>query len=299
LRELSVIIVNHNSLSCMVKTLSSLSRNLYPLDHEVIVVDNASSDGSVEIIRREFPSVKLIALPENVGFAKANNQGAKQASGHFLLLLNSDTSVPAGTVEKLIEIKKSHPDIGIVAPLVFYPDESLQISWGKDLHLISEVFLKYFAKKWYGWQFKRKKGKMNRNVDWVSGACFLIELRLYKQVRGFDEKFFLYIEDADLGRRIRQLGHKIHLTSEARIIHYKGEAVSKYPGRFLHEAKKSQMYYYGKHNGRFSAALLRSYLLLRFHIKHFFSRWQGNLQNQEIYANVISTIKEIHFENPT
>jgi len=299
LKELSVIIVNHNSLFYMMKTLSSLSRNLGPLDHEVIVVDNASSDGSVEVVKQEFPSVKLIALPENVGFARANNEGAGQASGHYLLILNSDTNVPAGTVEKLIKVKKSHPDIGIVAPLIFNPDESLQLSWGKDLNLISEIFLKYFAKKWYSWQFKKRKGKMNRNVDWVSGACFLIERRLFKQVGGFDEKFFLYIEDADFGRRIRQLGYKIHLTSQAWITHFQGQAVSKYPGRLLHEAKRSQLHYYGKHNGRFSAEVLRSYLLLRFHIKHLFSRWQGNLQKQEIYANVISAIKELRFENPT
>lgn len=299
MKELSIIIVSHNSLFYMMKTLSSLSRNLGPLDHEIIVVDNDSSDGSVEAVKQEYPTVKLIALPENVGFARANNEGAEQASGHYLLMLNNDTNVPAGAVERLIKVKKSHPDIGIVAPLIFNPDESLQLSWGKDLNLISEIFLKYLAKRWYGWQFKRRKGKIDQNVDWVSGACFLIERRLFQQVGGFDEKFFLYIEDADLCRRIRQLGHKVHLTSEAWIIHYQGQAVSRYPGRLIYEAKRSQLHYYGKYNGRLSAEVLRSYLLLRFRIKHFFSRCQGNLQKQEINARVISAVKEFHFENTT
>ncbi len=299
LKDLSGIIVNHNSQSFLIQTLSSLSKSLNSLNHEVIVVDNASSDGSLEAVRQDFPWVKRIALSQNVGFARANNVGAKQASGQYLFLLNNDTYVPTGAVRKLLELKKQHPEFGIVAPVILHPDETLQLSWGKDLNLFSEVFLKYIANGWNAWRFKRKRGRISQNVDWVSGACFLIERKLFEQIGGFDGNFFLYAEDADLCRRIRKLGHKIHLTSEAWIIHYQGQSVSQYPGRFLHEAKRSQLYYYYKHNGRYSAKVLRFYLLFRFSLKLFIGRLQGDRQKQEVCAEVLSAIKEFRYEDFT
>ncbi len=299
MKDLSVIIVNHNNRSFLIETLNNLSKGLDSLRHEVIVVDNASRDGSLEMVERDFPWIKRIALPENVGFARANNVGARQASGQYLFLLNNDTYVPFGAIQKLLELKTEHPEFGIVAPVVLNPDETLQLSWGKDLHLFSELFLKYFADKWYRWRFKRKRGRIDWDVDWVSGACFLIERALFQRIGGFDENFFLYIEDADLCRRIRQLGYLIHLTSEAWIIHYQGQSVSHYPGRFLHEAKRSQLYYYSKHNGRCSAALLRFYLLLRFSFKTSIARLSGNPQKQKIYAEVFSVIKEFQYEHST
>lgn len=299
LKDLSVIIVNHNNRSDLVQTLNSLLKSLSSLNHEVIVVDNASSDGSLEAVKNKFPLVQRIALPENVGFARANNVGVSQTSGKYLLLLNNDTFVPRGTTQKLLELKEKHPEFGIVAPIVLNSDGTLQPSWGKDLHLFSEVFLKYFANTWYTWQFKRKRGKISRNVDWVSGACFMIGSKLFEQIGGFDENFFLYVEDADLCRRIRQLGYMIHLTSEAWIVHYQGQSVSQYPGRFIHQAKRSQLYYYSKHNGRWSAALLRFYLLFRFSIKFIIGRLHRDQQKQRIYAEVLSAIKEFQYENHT
>jgi GT2 family glycosyltransferase len=296
---LSVIIVNHNSRSFLIKTLSSLSEGLNSLNHEIIVVDNASRDGSLEALEQDFPSVKRIALSENVGFARANNKGVDQASGKYLVLLNNDTYVPAGAIQKLVESKKKHPELGIIAPLILNPDGTIQLSWGKDLHLFSEVFLKYFANRWYAWQFRRRGEKINQNVDWVSGACFLIEKELFERIGGFDENFFLYAEDADLCLRIRQLGYKIHLTSESRIIHYRGQSVSQYSGRFLHEAKRSQLYYYYKHNGKCSAALLKYYLVLRFSIRSFIGRFRQDPRRQTINSEILSAIKEFKYENHT
>jgi len=291
--------VNHNNQSFLLQTLSSLSKSLNSLNHEIIVVDNASSDGSLEAVRQDFPLAKRIALSQNVGFARANNVGARQTSGQYLFLLNNDTYVPIGAIQKLLDLKKKHPEFGIVAPVILHPDETLQLSWGRDLHLFSEVFLKYFASRWYAWQYKRKRGEISRNVDWVSGACFLIGRKLFEQIGGFDENFFLYAEDADLCRRIRQLGHKIHLTSEAWIIHYQGQSVSQYPGHFLHEAKRSQLYYYYKHNRQYSAAMLRGYLLFRFSIKLFIGRLQRDRQKQKVWAEVLSAIKEFRYEDFT
>jgi GT2 family glycosyltransferase len=293
--DVSIIIVNYNNRTYLLQTLESLFQDPDASKYEMIVVDNASDDDSVEAVRQNFPAVKVIPLPENAGYARANNRGVEKASGHNLLFLNNDTDVPEGAIGKLLDIKINHPEFGIVAPLVSNPDGSLQLSWGKDLHLHTEVFLKFVAEKWYRWRYRRKKGRINRNVEWVSGACFLIDRSLYQQVGGFDKKFFLYVEDADLGKRIRHLGYKIHVTSKVRIIHYLGQSVAKMKGRALLEAKRSQIYYYGKHNARWELAVLKCYLILRFGWKRWLSR---NNETKEIGARIMNMIREFCREDP-
>jgi GT2 family glycosyltransferase len=293
--DVSIIIVNYNNRTYLLQTMESLFQDLNASKYEMIIVDNASDDDSVGAVQRDFPGAKLVVLPENAGYAKANNRGVEKASGRYFLFLNNDTNVPAGSIGKLLEIKKNHPDFGIVAPLVCNPDGSLQLSWGKDLHLHTEVFLKFIAEKWHKWQYKRKKGRMSRNVEWVSGACFVIDRSLYNQVGGFDEKFFLYVEDADLGKRVRNLGHKIHLTSEVRIIHHLGQSVAKIRGRALLEAKRSQLYYYAKHNGRRALGVLKCYLFLRFGWKRRVSRKN---EIKEICARIMNMIREFRYEDP-
>ena len=297
LKELSVIIVNYNGKAYLLRTLESIFKNLTNLDYEVVVVDNDSSDGSVESVKKAFPSVKLIALPYNTGFSRGNNEGVRQASGRYLLILNNDTYLPKGTVERLLSAKKSSPDCAIVAPLVFNPDNSLQFSWGKDLNLFSEVFMKFFAEKWYRLLFKIKRGKLSRNVDWVSGACFLIDRDLYQKVRGFDENFFMYKEDADLGRRLRQLGYRICLNSEARVIHYLRQSTSQYSERILKETKKSQLYYYYKHDRGLVVRLLKTYLTCRFSLKCFFYRLKKDHKNRKICEEVRQVIREFSGED--
>lgn len=296
--DVSVIIVNYNNRAYLCKTLESLFRDSWIADYEIFVVDNASEDDSVQTVERSFPAVKVIVLPENIGFSGANNRGAAQASGRYLLFLNNDTQVPEGTIGKLIEVKKNHPEYGIVAPLILYPDESLQLSWGSDLHLHTEAFLKFFAEKWHRWRYGRMRGRMNRDVDWVSGACFVMERDLYRKIGGFDENFFLYVEDADLGRRVRRLGHKIHVTSEARVIHYRGQSVAKMKGRALLEAKRSQLYYYCKHNSRREFAVLRRYLLFRFGLNRWRTRRRGKTETREICTRVMDMIREFRCEDP-
>jgi GT2 family glycosyltransferase len=297
--DLSIVIVNHNTEVHLIRTLASLVDRIEGISYEIIVVDNASTDGSVLAVKQSYPMVELVVMEHNAGFARANNEGARQASGQYMFILNSDTEVLPGTVEKLIDLKREHQDWGIVAPLVFNPDGSLQLSWGWDPHLHTEVFLKFFAEKWYRWKQRRNNGLSERDVDWVSGACFLIETSLYREIGGFDESFFLYMEDADLGKRVRQRGRKIHLTSEARIIHLLGQSVARVPGRRLIEAKKSQLYYYCKHNSRAARTVLRQYLLLRFGWKWRMSRLKGDTQSQAINVKVLAAIKEFRCENPS
>ena len=296
-KELSVIIVNYNGKAYLLRTLESIFKNLTGLDYEVVVVDNNSTDGSVESVKQAYPSVKLVALPHNTGFSRGNNEGARQASGRYLLILNNDTYLPKGTVEKLLSAKKRFPDCAMVAPLVFNPDNSLQFSWGKDLNLCSEIFMKLFAERWYRLLFKLKRGRLSRNVDWVSGACFLIDRDLYQRVQGFDENFFMYKEDADLGKRLRQLGYKICLNSEARVIHYLRQSTSQYSERMLKETKRSQLYYYHKHNSRFVFRVLKTYLFFRFSVKRFYYRLKKDHRKRRIWEEVQQIVREFDGED--
>lgn len=295
--DVSVVIVNHNNRAYLCRTLESLFRDSKAQEYEIFVVDNASDDDSIEAVRANFPSVKVIAHPRNIGFSGANNLGARQASGRHILFLNNDTHVPEGAIEKLLQIKRDHPEYAIVAPLILYPDKSFQLSWGRDLHLHTEVFRKFFAEKWYRWLYRSKKSRMSRDVAWVSGACFVMERGLFLKVGGFDEKFFLYVEDADLGRRVRRLGHRIHVTSDARIIHYMGKSVAKMWGRALLEAKKSQLYYYCKHNSRWESAVLKRYLILRFGLKRRLSNRENRNATREVCARIIEMIREFRCED--
>jgi GT2 family glycosyltransferase len=297
LKELSVIIVNYNGKTYLLRTLESIFKNLSGLDYEVVVVDNASTDGSVESVKQAYPSVRMIALPHNTGFSRGNNEGVRQATGRYILILNNDTYLPKGTVEKLLSAKKKFPDCAMVAPLVFNPDNSLQFSWGKDLNLCSEIFMKLFAEKWYRLLFKLKQGRLSRNVDWVSGACFLIDRDLYQRVQGFDENFFMYKEDADLGKRLRQLGYRICLNSEARVIHYLKQSASQYSERMLKETKKSQLYYYHKHNSRFVFRVLKNYLFFRFYVKRFYYRLKRDHRKRRIWEEVQHIVREFDGEN--
>ncbi len=273
--------------------------NLKDLEYEIIVADNASEDGSVTAIKQSYPDVKVLALAENAGYARANNLAAAQASGRLLLILNCDTVVPAGTVDHLLDVKKQHAGYAMVAPLILNEDSTFQISFGKDLSLISEFFLKFIYPLWYRILFKLKRGRISRTVDWVSGACFLIDRSLYQRLGGFDENFFIYIEDADLCRRVRQQNFLIYYTTEAHITHFLGGSTARYPSQVLPQVKRSQLYYYCKHLSPFSRSLLSFYLKLRYGLKVFISRLRRDKTSLVLYRNTLQAIKEFSCETDT
>ncbi len=296
---LSVILVNYNTRDHTLECLKSLQMNLKDLEHEIIVVDNASEDDSVTAIKQSHPDVKVLALAENAGYARANNIAAAKASGRLLLILNCDTVVPAGTVEHLLAVKQRHTSYAIVAPLILNEDSTFQLSFGKDLNLVSEFFLKFIYPFWYRTVFKLKRGRISRTVDWVSGACFLIERSLYQRLGGFDENFFIYIEDADLCRRVRQQNLQIYYTAEAHITHFLGGSTTRFPSQVLPHAKTSQLYYYCEHLSRFSRSLLSHYLKLRFGLKIFLSRFKRDKTSLILYKKTLQAIKEFSCEADT
>lgn len=290
---LSVIIINYNGGDYLKRTIDSLEKDLaqfkYPA--EVLVVDNASTDNSLTLISGRSAQIKIISLPQNLGYARAANFGARSSCGQYLLFLNNDVDILPGLIDQLTSFLSTHPDYAAVAPAVLNPDGSFQLSFGLDLNFFSEFFLKYLAQKWYGLFYRFRSQKMSRDVDWASGVALLVRREPFFQIGGFDERYFLYVEDADFGLRLRQAGYKIKYWPEAKIIHYRGVVASQFPERALIEAKKGQLLYYYLHRGHLSFLLLKVYLLSQFKLKKFLATLTRNKRKRSIYAEVIQAIK--------
>ncbi len=266
--ELSVLIVNYKARAELQKCLRSLYENTRARPMEVIVVDNASDDGSVEMLARDFPEVKGIASQENLGFARANNVAMREAQGRFHLLLNNDTIVRPGAVDIMLELMKKRHDVGAVGPLLRNEDGTVQISYGAMVDLHTEMWQRLLSARYEsGARWARnsveRRSKNEAHVDWVSGACFMLRSDLAGKKILFDENFFMYLEDVDLCAQIRELGYRVLYTPDAEIVHLKGKSVETNSERVALEYRRSQLYFYLKHYGRGKLRLLKGYLLAK------------------------------------
>lgn len=233
--DLSIIIVNYNVKEFLKNLLHSIKKASQNLSTEIIVVDNASDDGSIEMLREKFPEVKLIANDKNLGFGKANNIGLQLAKGKYILLINPDTLVAEDTFTKLIEFFETHPDAGMVGCKILNPDGTLQLAcrrsfpgpWTSFTKVtgLSTLFpkSKLFAK----YNLTYLDENQTYEVDAISGSFMMMRKEVYDKVGGFDEQFFMYGEDLDLCFRIQKAGYKIYYVHTAQIIHYKGESTKR------------------------------------------------------------------------
>ncbi len=228
----SVIIVNYNVREFLRQSLLSLRKALAPLPAEIFVVDNASADGSVEMVRREFTEVRLIANPENVGFAAANNQALRQARGRLVVLLNPDTIVQEDTFLAILDFIDAHPDTGMVGCKVLNPDGTLQLACRRSfptpwvaftrLSGLSQLFPK---SRWFGrYNLTYLPEDETTEVEAISGSFMAVRREALAQVGVLDEEFFLYGEDLDWCFRMRQTGWKIQYFPGTQIVHFKGES---------------------------------------------------------------------------
>lgn len=207
-RDLSVIIVNYNTADLLASCLRSvLSQSACA---EVWVVDNASQDHSVAMVREQFPEVRLIASPENLGFARANNLAARQATGRFIHYLNPDTVVRPGCFAAMLRFMEDHPAIGMAGTRLLYPDHTEQGS----------------VEKRYPGQ-RHAKGclaGLPGSIAWLLGASLIARREVVEQVGGFSEEYFLYGEDIDLGLTVRRAGWELGFIAEAVVIHWEGQS---------------------------------------------------------------------------
>lgn len=251
---LSVIIVSWNVKEDLEKCLNSLRQNDLAL--EVIVVDNASTDGTVQMLA-ERQDVTVIANEENRGFAAANNQGLAVARGEYLLLLNPDTIVPAGGLQKLVDFAEKHPEAGIIGPRLLNPDGSLQYSCRRFPTIRAAMFRHTILGRLFPHEEATRDYLMQdwdhtqaREVDWVSGAALLIRRAAYDVVGGLDEGFFWGSEDVDYAFRMHQAGWKVLYSPEPAIIHAIGRSTDKAVVPTIIRTHRSMQRLYSKHLAR-------------------------------------------------
>lgn len=227
---LSILIVSYNTKDMTLECLKSVFEQTSLHDFEVIVLDNNSSDGSAEAIEAMYPQVKLIKLSKNIGFAKGNNQCSLMASGSYLLLLNPDTIILDNAIDKLLGFAVCRPDAGIWGGRTLFSDRSLNPGscwrklsvWNLFCRAVGLSYLftnsPLFNSEAYGGWYRDSI----REVDIVVGCFFLIRKRLWEQLEGFSDDFFMYGEEADMCMRAKKIGCRPTVTNEAEIIHYGG-----------------------------------------------------------------------------
>ncbi|MCU7525886.1 MAG: glycosyltransferase [Ignavibacteria bacterium] len=233
--DLSVIIVNFNVKEFLQNLLGSIQKSTGNISTEVIVIDNASDDGSVEILREKFPWVKLIASEKNLGFGRANNLGLEISQGKYILLINPDTIVQEDTFQKLISFFEKTPDAGLAGCKVLNSDGTLQLAcrrgfpgpWTSFTKVtgLSKLFPKSRLFARYNMTYLSENETYE--VDAISGAFMMLKREVYEKVGGFDCQFFMYGEDLDLCYRIQKAGYKVYYVHDTQIIHYKGESTKR------------------------------------------------------------------------
>ena len=259
----SIILVNYNDRRRLLECLASLRGDPGAAAFEILVVDNASTDGSPDAVRAAFPDVRLIVNPDNAGFSQANNRGVAQSRGEFLLFLNTDTRVPAGAIGALADRLRSDPSAGAVGPALVHGRGDYQVSFGNQVGFAAQIFQKFVLNPRHKRALRRKRPE--REVGWLSAACLLCRREAFERAGAFDERFFLYFEDIDLCFRIRKAGWKLVFVPAVEVGHEGGATTSATPAvraasRF--EYRRSQLLFYGKHGSRISRRLLRAALRL-------------------------------------
>jgi|WetSurMetagenome_2_1015567.scaffolds.fasta_scaffold05961_5 GT2 family glycosyltransferase len=262
--DVSIVIVNWKVKDLLRQCLSSIGGATHDLLLEVIVVDNNSGDGSSEMIRQEFPDVRLIANTENAGFARANNQGIAISRGRYILLLNPDTIVIGKSIPAMAAFLDGNREAGAVGPKIRFPDGTIQYTCARNLPSLLTGFLDLS-----GLSYKFPKGRVTgswqmgywdhndeRDVDAISGACMMVKREVIDRIGLLDEKYFMYGEDIDWCFRIKRGGWKIRYLPTAEITHFAGQSSRLYANIVMEDYRSMYRFLKSK-DGSFVAVLYR------------------------------------------
>jgi GT2 family glycosyltransferase len=272
--KLSIVIICWNDLRVIRECLRSIFEGTHTISFEVIVSDNASTDGSIEFVREKYPIVHVVENRANLGFAKGNNAGIRVSRGEYVLILNPDTIIHDGALDKLVAFADRNPQAGAFGCRVQNADGSYQVSarlfptvwryWVNALYLKKlRGVSRFFAYEEYaGWS-----GDTERDVDWQSGCCVMFRRELLEKLGGFDEQFFYHFEEVDLCRRVWNTGAPVRFTPEAVITHLGGQSVSRFPIRFEIEKHRSRYRYFYKHFGPKAANQCRHLSIARIRVR--------------------------------
>ena len=251
MRALDIIIVNYNTRQDLLTCLQTLHAAPPARPHHVVVVDNDSADGSAEAVRREFPAVRVIEMGRNAGFAAANNAGIRATTAPLIVLLNSDTLVPTGALDRLCE-RLEATGATAAGPRLIDGNGLPEMSWGPMLTPLSEWRQSRLVKAAESGSLTaqaevRERTSAERVVDWVSGACLLVEREAALAAGLVDERYFIYEEDVDFCAALRAKGGRVLFTPAAEITHLRGRSMPKAPTRAPSHYDESHIKFYAKH----------------------------------------------------
>jgi N-acetylglucosaminyl-diphospho-decaprenol L-rhamnosyltransferase len=251
---ISIVIVTYNSEHIIQQTLNSILSEITDQDIEIIVVDNNSQDETVDVISRNFPIVKLIKSQENLGYGRGNNLGVSHSNGEYLVIVNPDVALSLGAVLTMVDFLNNHPLVGMVGPRTVDSDGNISYT-ARPNYTVARISARYLGltKLWPRLAYGKYLQLIRQTVkpfdaDWLQGSCFVIRREIYQQVKGFDDNFFLFMEDVDLCDRIWQSGWRITFHPNAKVSHIGSESVSRFPVTRIRSYHISPLYYFRKRN---------------------------------------------------
>ncbi|MCZ8512547.1 glycosyltransferase family 2 protein [Paenibacillus filicis] len=253
--DLSIIIINYNTCELTLNCLKSVFESETSYSYEVILVDNASKDASIEKIPKQYPAVRFLANKDNLGYSKANNQGIMMAEGRYVLLLNSDTIIQPDSIQTMIHFMDSNPNVGAAGCKIVLPDGSLDKACRRGFPTPSASF--YYASgiarrfpknpRFNQYQLTHLDPDQDYPVDCLVGAFMMVRKAAIDQAGLLDEEFFMYGEDIDWCYRIKQAGWDIYYYPKTQIIHYKGASSRRKPLKIIYEFHRAMFLFHRKH----------------------------------------------------
>jgi len=250
--ELSIIIVNWNTGMLLENCLSSIQSNLCDCEYEIIVIDNASIDNDLDNILKQNTQTRIIYNHENVGFARANNQGISIATGNYLLILNPDTVIKPHSIDILIQYLAKNKNVAAVGPKLLNADGTLQVSASRSPTLAREFWRLLHLDRLFSVSQYPLASFINKkpiSVDILLGACILIRSQVIKEVGLLDEDYFVYSEEVDLCERIRKNGWRLHWVPDAEVIHFGGMSTRQASLAMFIELYRNKIKFFRKNKG--------------------------------------------------
>lgn len=257
----TTVVVSWNTRELLRSCLASVAAQILEGESEIVVVDNASSDGSPEMVARDFPEVRLLRNEENRGFAQAVNQGMAASKGKYVLLLNSDAVLCTDALQKMLSVFHTYENVGIVGARILNVDGSFQVGFAPFPTLRTE------ATHLFGWpkvarrlgvhSRKAERELGEREVDWVCGACLMAAREALEQMGGLDEHYFMYSEEVDWCFRMREGGWKVYYAGGAEALHWGGESSKQQSAENLVRLWRSKVLFFEAHRGWVDTEVLR------------------------------------------
>lgn len=295
LKDVSIIIVNYNTSQLLEDCINSIIEKTKDVDYEIVVVDNASSDGSATMLKSKFPLVKLIENSKNLGFGRANNIGAKYAYGEFLFLLNTDTLLINNSIKILLDFMRRNKSVGVCGGNLYHKDLTPNFSYVMNFPSLWGIFM-------YRSRLRKvlgiKKDVFNntgspKKVGFIIGADFFIRKEVFDTLGGFDPEFFMYVEDCELSYRIFKQNIGIYSVPESKIIHLQGKSSTNDQRLFMEI--KNYILYFKKHRAptyvQFYSFLELIFIAFRMMIFNMANDKTRVARTKPIMTYLLSTIK--------